>query len=45
MVLKTRKRIEIATQAVFNDGLWHKVRNTDVTHRPLELHMGHFNVK
>lgn len=25
LVLKTRKRIEISTQAVFNDGLWHKV--------------------
>lgn len=26
LVLKTRKRVEISTQAVFNDGIWHKVR-------------------
>lgn len=25
LVLKTRKRVELSTQAVFNDGLWHKV--------------------
>lgn len=25
LVLKTRKRLEISTQAVFNDGIWHKV--------------------
>jgi len=26
LVLKTRKRVEISTQAVFNDGLWHKIQ-------------------
>ncbi|VVC37186.1 Hypothetical protein CINCED_3A012310 [Cinara cedri] len=26
LVLKTRKRLEISTQAVFNDGIWHKVQ-------------------
>jgi len=25
LVLKTRKRVEISTQAVFIDGIWHKV--------------------
>ncbi|XP_025195973.1 laminin subunit alpha-1 [Melanaphis sacchari] len=26
LVLKTRKRVEISTQAVFNDGIWHKIQ-------------------
>lgn len=25
LVLKTKKRVEISTQGVFNDGIWHKV--------------------
>lgn len=31
LVLKTRKRVEISTQAVFNDGLWHKVKSFNFT--------------
>lgn len=28
LVLKTRKKMEISTQAVFIDGIWHKVETT-----------------